>query len=106
MPGLLSSIFDAGSGSDDEAFTQPDRGQAPDTGDEGGESQASNHHAGADGDLDLAPSITIGNTMSGSYETPDGTTHGWERTDEVTLTTDTQIVTAVDTMLTVEDASF
>ena len=109
MPGLLSSIFDPGQSDDADASNEPQmREPVPmdDDSDGGTENASSTYHAGADGGLDLSPDITISNTMGGSYETPDGATHSWERTDEVTLTTDTQIVTAVDAMLTVEDGSF
>lgn len=88
MPGLLSTIFD---GSDDA-----------DTG-----TQGSSNSLGAEagGELHLDPSITISNTMSGSYESPDGTTHSWERTDSITLDTDTQIVTKVTAVLTDDSSS-
>lgn len=87
MPGLLSSIFD---GSDGDAAT---------------ESSSNSTTAEAGGELHLDPSITISNTMSGSYESPDGTTHSWERTDSITLETDTQIVTKVTAVLTDDSSS-
>ncbi|MBN2972796.1 hypothetical protein JW805_12290 [Roseomonas aeriglobus] len=77
MPGLFSTIFDE---------TDSDGGR---------ETQTSDHSADAGTDLHLDPSITIESHMGGTYETPDGTTHSWERTDSVTLETDTQIVTHV-----------
>jgi len=90
MPGILSSIFE---GSDDQ-------------GGEGGyESQSDTYDATAGTDTHIDPSITISNSMSGSYESPDGTSHSWERTDSITLETDTHVVTQVTAVLTDDSSS-
>lgn len=88
MPGLLSSIFD--DNGKDDAYS----------------SSSQTHEAGGDAELDLAPEITVSSHMSGSYETDDGTTHSWERTDTVTLHADTHVSAAVDAVLTIEDEAF
>jgi len=91
MPGILSSIFET-----------DDTSGASDGGYEG---ESNTYEASAGTDTHIDPSITISNSMSGSYESPDGSTHSWERTDSVTLEVDTQVVTQVSAVITDDTSS-
>ena len=114
MPGLLSSIFDGGSdesqstSGSDGSDTSYDSGEGSSASDGSGEyqSDSSSYSAGAENDTHLDPSVDVGVGMGGSYETPDGTTHSWENSQDVSLTTDTHAVTEVGGMLTTENESF
>ena len=103
MPGLLSSIFDGSSSDGAQNGGSPASDSGGDDASDTYEASSSSYAADADGDLHLDPSITFSSTSTGDYETPDGTTHTWERTDEVTLTTDIHVGAAVDTLVTIDD---
>ena len=70
MAGLLTNLFDPG----DESSGQT--------------SSSRDYEAGADGGIDLSPSVGVSHQAEASWQDPQGTTHEYESDTEVVFTAD------------------
>jgi hypothetical protein len=68
MPGLLNQLF-----ADDSSSS---------------ESQSSQYDAGADGGVDLSPTVGVSHSAEASWEDPEGTTHTYSSDTDLVFTAD------------------
>ena len=94
MPGLLSTLFDTAEladremqADDDTGFDADPQGGASDN-DGGEQSQSSQYDAGADGGIDLSPTVGVSHSAEASWEDPEGTTHTYSSDTDLVFTAD------------------
>ena len=66
------------------------------------EQNAAEQQASAEAEVQLSAEANVSNEMSGSYDSPDGSSGGWSRSDEVNFETDLDASVSTDTLLTIE----